>query len=67
MLLLEKRKEINLSTIICSQRETESYGAMILNDEVSASAILKRATRNYTVVIKPRCKNQRLRATRTDF
>lgn len=27
---------------------------MILNDEVSANAILKRATKHYTVVIKPR-------------
>ena len=26
---------------------------MILNDEVSANAILNRATRHYTVVIKP--------------
>ena len=26
---------------------------MILNDEVSANAILKRATKHYTVVIKP--------------
>lgn len=27
---------------------------MILNDEVSANAILKRATKHYTVVIKPK-------------
>lgn len=26
---------------------------MILNDEVSANAILKRATKHYTVVVKP--------------
>ena len=26
---------------------------MILNDEVSADAILKRATKHYTVMIKP--------------
>ena len=26
---------------------------MFMNDEVSANAILKRATKNYTVVIKP--------------
>ena len=26
---------------------------MILNDEVSANAILERATKHYTVVIKP--------------
>ena len=29
------------------------WSAMILNDEVAANAILKRATRHYTVVIKP--------------
>lgn len=51
--ILEKRCEINLSTIICSQREPASWSAMILNDEVSANAILKRATKHYTVVIKP--------------
>ena len=51
--ILEKRCEINLSTIICSQREPASWSSMILNDEVSANAILKRATQHYTVVIKP--------------
>lgn len=51
--ILEKRCEINLSTIICSQREPASWSSMILNDEVSANAILKRATKHYTVVIKP--------------
>ena len=51
--ILEKRCEMNLSTIICSQREPASWSAMILNDEVSANAILKRATKHYTVVIKP--------------
>ena len=51
--ILEKRNEINLSTIICSQREPASWSAMILNDEVAANAILKHATRHYTVVIKP--------------
>lgn len=50
--ILEKRCEINLSTIIYSQREPASWSAMILNDEVSANAIMKRATRHYTVVIK---------------
>ena len=52
--MLEKRCEINLSTIICSQREPASWSSMILNDEVSANAILKRATKHYTVVIKPK-------------
>lgn len=51
--ILEKRCEINLSTIICSQQEPASWSSMILNDEVSANAILKRATKHYTVVIKP--------------
>ena len=51
--MLEKRCEMNLSTSICSQREPASWSAMILNDEFSAKAILKRATKHYTVVIKP--------------
>ena len=45
---------LNLSTIICSQRDPSSWSAMIMNDEVSANAILKRATRHYTVMIKPK-------------
>ena len=49
--MLEKRCEINLSTIICSQREPASWASMIL---VAANAILKRAAKHYTVVIKPR-------------
>ena len=52
--ILEKRSEITLSTIICSQREPVSWASMILNDEVSSNAIMKRATRHYTVVIKPK-------------
>lgn len=51
--ILEKRCEMNLITIICFQREPASWSAMILNDEVSANAILKRATKHYTVVITP--------------
>lgn len=51
--ILEKRCEMNLSTIICSQREPASWSAMILNEEVSANAILKRATKHYTLMIKP--------------
>lgn len=51
--ILEKRSEMRLSTFICSQREPASWSSMILNDEVSANAILKRATKHYTVVIKP--------------
>ena len=52
--ILEKRSEMKLSTFICSQREPASWGTMILNDEVSANAILKRATKHYTVVIRPK-------------
>lgn len=52
--ILEKRCEINLNTIICSQREAASWSAMILNDEVASNAIMKHATRHYTVVIKPK-------------
>jgi DNA replication protein DnaC len=52
--ILEKRCEINLSTTICSQREPSSWSSMIMNDEVSANAILKRATKHYTVMIKPK-------------
>ena len=50
--ILEKRSEMRLSTFVCSQREPVSWSSMILNDEVSANAILKRATKHYTVVIK---------------
>ncbi len=52
--IMEKRCEIKLSTIICSQRDPASWGAMNMNDEVSANAILKRATKHYTVIIKPK-------------
>lgn len=50
--ILEKRCEINLSTIICSQREPASWKSMILNGEVSANTIPKRAAKYYTLVIK---------------
>ncbi len=52
--ILEKRSEIRLSTFVCSQREPASWNSMILNDDVSANAILKRATKHYTVVIEPK-------------
>lgn len=52
--VMEKRSEMSKSTIVCSQREPNSWASMILNDEVSANSILKRATKHYTVVIKPR-------------
>ena len=49
--VLERRCEKEKSTIVCSQREPVSWASMILNDEISANAILKRATKHYTVVI----------------
>ena len=52
--VMEKRSELSRCTIVCSQREPNSWASMILNDEVSANAILKRATKHYTVVIQPR-------------
>ena len=52
--LLEKRSELSRSTIVCSQREPSSWTSMILNDEVAANAIYKRATKHYTVVINPK-------------
>ena len=52
--ILEKRCEISLGTTICSQREPSSWSAMIINDEVSVNANLKRATKHYTVMIKPK-------------
>lgn len=52
--VLEKRSELSRSTIVCSQREPNSWASMILNDEVSSNAIMKRATKHYTVVIQPR-------------
>ena len=52
--VMEKRSELSKSTIVCSQREPKSWASMILNDEVSSNAIMKRATKHYTVVIEPK-------------
>ncbi len=52
--LLEKRNEQRKSTIVCSQRDPASWKAMILNDEVSANSIMKRATKHYTIKISTR-------------
>ena len=52
--ILEKRIELNRSTVVCSQREPDSWKAMIMNDEVSANAILKRVTKHYLIVIQPK-------------
>lgn len=51
---MEKRSELCKSTIVCLQREQNSWASMILNDEESANSILKRATKHYTVVISKR-------------
>ena len=50
--IMEKRIELSRSTIICSQREPQSWKSMIMNDEVSSNAIMKRATRHYIVMIQ---------------
>ena len=50
--ILDKRVEHSRSTIVCSQRDPDTWKAMILNDEVSANAILKRVTKHYTVMIE---------------
>ena len=52
--VMEKYSELSRCTIVCSQREPNSWISIILNDKVSANAILKRATKHYTVVIQPR-------------
>ncbi|MDO4962368.1 MAG: ATP-binding protein [Eubacteriales bacterium] len=55
--VMEKRSELSKSTIVCSQREPSSWPSMIMNDEVSSNAIMKRATKHYTVVIEPKADN----------
>ena len=50
--ILEERMQKQKSTIVCSQRNPESWTAMIMNDEISANAIAKRVTKHYTVMIK---------------
>lgn len=52
MEIMEKRLELARSTIVCSQREPKSWQAMIMNDEVSANALLKRTTKHYVIVIR---------------
>lgn len=49
--ILNKRQEVNKSTIVCSQRMPHDWKAQILDDEVAADAIMKRATKHYTVMI----------------
>lgn len=55
--ILEGRIEAKASTVVCSQRQPESWTSMMMNDAVSADAILKRITRHYTVVINCRSDN----------
>lgn len=50
-LILKKRCEAQKSIIVYSQRKPKDWASMILNDKVSANAIMKRATKHYTVVI----------------
>ncbi len=50
--LFEMRSETQKSTITCSQREPNGWAGMILNDTIAANAILKRAAKHYTVVIR---------------
>lgn len=50
--VLEKRIELARSTIVCSQREPDTWQAMVMNDAVSADAISKRVTKHYTIMIK---------------
>lgn len=52
--LLEKRNAQRKSIIVCSQRDPDNWKAMILNDEVSANSIMKRATKHYTIKINTR-------------
>lgn len=52
--LLEGRSERQKSTIICSQRAPENWKPMIMNDEISANSIVKRATKHYTIMINRR-------------
>lgn len=50
--VLEKRIELSRSTVVCSQREPDKWKAMIMNDAVSADAILKKVTKHYIVMIQ---------------
>ena len=50
--ILNKRAEALKSTIVCSQRMPQNWKVMILNDEIAADAIEKRATKHYTVMIE---------------
>ena len=49
--ILNKRQEASKSTVLCSQRLPNDREAQILDDEGAADAIMKRATKHYTVMI----------------
>lgn len=49
--ILERRSEARKSTVMCSQRNPDGWAGMLSGDEVVANAIVKRATRHYTVLI----------------
>lgn len=50
--ILESRNEAEKSCVICSQRDPKSWPIMLMEDEVSYNSILKRVTKNYTVMIE---------------
>lgn len=55
--VLESRCENMKSTIICSQRDPKCWPDMLMNDKVTSDAIVKRASRNYTVLITKQAVN----------
>lgn len=50
--ILNDRAEAEKSTIFCSQRFPMNWKAQIENDPISADAIIKRATKHYTVILQ---------------
>jgi len=50
--ILNKRVDLQKSTIVCSQRVPDSWKTMMMNDTISSDAIIKRATKHYTVMIQ---------------
>lgn len=49
--ILNKRQEVHKSTIVCSQRMPNDWKAQVMDDVIAADAIMKRATKHYTVMI----------------
>lgn len=52
--ILNSRSEAQKSTVVCSQRMPANWKAMIDDDEIAADAIVKRATKHFTVMIESR-------------